>query len=147
YRLWVFRRGGDGLMARNAKRKCGPRPFVCRSPQASMMGLDDGAAYGQPDTHAVGLRRVERLEQPIHHLRIDADPRISNTQPYAIGSIGFGPDDQFPRAIFDAAHRVGSVPQQIEDDLLKLDSIAHEGWELLSELEAQDRPASQQIAH
>src|SRR5207237_5058538 len=43
------------------------------------MGLDDGLADRQPDTHALRLGRDKRLEQLRHHLRRDAAPGIGDT--------------------------------------------------------------------
>ena len=42
-----------------------PGPLIWLRPQPAMMTLDDRAADGQPDSHAVGFGRVERLEEPV----------------------------------------------------------------------------------
>ena len=105
-----LRCGSVRMMVRNNKRECGPRPIVVRRPHTPTMGFNNGAADGKAHAHAVAFRRVERFEQAVRGLCVDANPRIANAQPYAIVIISFGADYQFSWAIFDGTHRVGSVP-------------------------------------
>jgi hypothetical protein len=95
------------------------------------MSLDDGAADGKSDSHAVVLSCVESLEQPLRSLRLESDPRIFHAKAHPVSVVSFGSDEQLPRAIFDAAHRVRGVPEQILDDLLELDAVARDGREVV----------------
>src|SRR5215472_9500368 len=54
------------LTAGNGKREGGTGTVVRPCPQTSMMSLDDGPTYGEPDTHAVGFRCVEGVKQLVH---------------------------------------------------------------------------------
>src|SRR5215471_13502519 len=55
--------------------------LVWLRPKPTLMTLDDGTTDGQPDSHPAALGRVERLEQPLHRLRIEPHPRILRGQP------------------------------------------------------------------
>jgi hypothetical protein len=56
------------------------------------MSLDDGAADGEPDTHAAALGCVERIEQLVHALTLDADTRIPHRHAHTIPAFSFGFD-------------------------------------------------------
>src|SRR6185369_7567025 len=60
----------------NRKQKSGPRTVIRLCPKTAVMSLDDGAADGEADSHAVAFRRVEGVEQLGHVLRVDADAGI-----------------------------------------------------------------------
>src|SRR5215469_16958942 len=62
--------------AGNGKREGGTGTVVCLGPQTSMMSLDDGATDGEPDTHAVGFRCVEGVEEHVHVVGVDAHTGI-----------------------------------------------------------------------
>ena len=97
------------------------------------MSLDDRAADRQPDTHAAGLRRVEGIKELVHALMINAHARIPHGQAYTIAVLSLGSDQQLPRAIVHADHRVQGVVKQVQDDLLELDTIAGDGREIVVE--------------
>src|SRR6266446_8844055 len=98
-----------------------------------MMSLDDGTADGQPDSHAVAFGGVERFEEPVRSLSSEADPHIFHAKAHPIALVSFRPYQQLPRTIVDRAHRVRSVPEQVQDDLLELDTIARDGREVLGQ--------------
>ena len=52
----------------NGKRERRARAVIRRRPEAAMMALDDGAADGQADAHAVALGGVERVEELVRLL-------------------------------------------------------------------------------
>ncbi|MES0150268.1 hypothetical protein NKJ95_23965 [Mesorhizobium sp. M0012] len=60
--------------------------------------------------------------------------------------VQFGSDHQLPRAVIDAAHRIGSVPQQVYDYLLKLDPATADRRKPVGELGVQHHPVSLKIA-
>jgi len=89
-----------------------------------MMILDNGAADGQANPHSAALGCIESLEELVHALRFEADTSILHDQTNTITFISFCSDQQPPRPIVDAAHRVGCIPEQVQDDLLQLHAIA-----------------------
>ena len=105
-----------------------------------MMSLDDGAADGESDSHAVALRRVERVEQLVHALTVEAHAGIPHGQAHMFAVFPFGSDQQLPGAIVHARHRVRGVAEQVQDDLLELDTVAGDGREIVGELGLKNRP-------
>ena len=104
------------------------------------MSLDDRTADRQPDTHAAALGRVERVEQLVHALTLDADTGVPHRHAHTIPALCFGSDQQPPRAIVDTDHRVRGVAKEIQQDLLKLNTIAGDGREVVGELRLNDHP-------
>ena len=111
-----------------------------------MMTLNNGATDGEPDSHTVILGGVERFEEPVRSLRVEPDSRILHRQPYMIVFVPFSFNQQLPRTIVDRAHRVGCIPDQVQDDLLQLDTIASDDREVLGKLRPQDHPTSLKFA-
>ena len=89
-----------------------------------MMAFDDGATDGEADAHAVAFRRVEGVKQLVHALGVDAHARIPHTHAHTTAVLLFGFDQQLPRAIVYVNHRVRGIAEQVEDDLLELDTIS-----------------------
>src|SRR5260370_41832458 len=110
------------------------------------MALDNRATDGQPDHHAVALRRVEGFEEPVYALRIETHPRIPNDQAYTIALVPSGSDHQLSGAVIDVPHRVRGVPEQVQDDLLKLDAIAFDGRKVVGKLRPQNYAGSLKFA-
>ena len=102
------------------------------------MALDNGTADAQAHPHSVTLGGVEGFKESLHVLRCDAHARVLDCQPHAIALVFFGSDDQFPRTVINANHCVRSVPEQIEHDLLKLDTIACNPREIVRKFLSQD---------
>jgi len=111
------------------------------------MSFDDGAADGQPDTHAVAFRGVEGVEQLVHALGVDAHAGIPHAHTHTIAVLPFGSDQQLPRAIVHANHRVRGVAEQVQDDLLELDPIAGDRREIVGELRLKNDPVSLKVIH
>src|SRR5204863_10103684 len=118
----------------NGKREGCARTIVWLCPETAMMSFDDGAADGEPDAHAVGFRSVKRVKQLVHALGVDAHPGTPHAHTHTVAFVAFGSDQQLPRTIVDTHHRVGGVAEQVQDDLLELDSIAGDGREIVGEL-------------
>ena len=76
---------------RNGKRKCSSRPIIRCRPQTSVMGLDNGAADGESDSHAVGFGRVEPFEDLVRCFR--RENRLLNLSRLA------GPDSPSSRSV------------------------------------------------
>ena len=51
------------------------------------MSFDDRATHGEPDSHAVSLRRVESVEELIDTFRFKPDAAVLHTQDHAAGSV------------------------------------------------------------
>jgi hypothetical protein len=107
-----------------------------------MMSLDDGAADGESDAHAVALRRVKSVKQLVHILAVETRASVPHGHAHTIAALPFGSDQQLPRAIVDADHRVRGVAEQVQNDLLELDAIASDRWEVIGELRLNDHPVS-----
>ena len=71
-----------------------------------MMSLDDGPANGEADTHAAGLGCIEGIKKLVHALTVNADAGIPHHDADAIAVLSFSSDQQLPRPIVDADHRV-----------------------------------------
>ena len=99
-----------------------------------MMSFDDGAADGESDTHPVTFCCVEGVKQLVHDLRVDSDAGIPHGQAHAIAVHLCCFHQQLTRAIVHVNHGVGGVAEQIEDDLLELDTVAGNVRKIVGEL-------------
>jgi hypothetical protein len=75
-------------------------------------------------------------------LAIETDSHILHRQAYMIALVSFGSDPQMPRTIFDIAHRVRCVPEQVHNDLLKLHTVACNKREVAGKFGAQNHTVS-----
>jgi hypothetical protein len=64
-----------------------------------MMALDDGAADGQSDPHAIAFRCVKSIKQLVDALAVEAHADIPYTHQHTVAVLPFGSDQQFPRGI------------------------------------------------
>jgi hypothetical protein len=87
------------------------------------MPLYYGSADGKPDPHAVTLRRIEGFEQFSLNFGVYAHSRIFDAQAHAAAIVAVCLDQQFPGTIVYDTHGIRAVPQQIQNDLLNLNSI------------------------
>ena len=71
-------------IAGNRKRERRAWSIIRLYPETATMSLDDRTADRQPDTHAVALGRVERIEQLVHALTLDADTGIPHRHAHMI---------------------------------------------------------------
>jgi hypothetical protein len=110
---------------RQTKLESGTVPGIAGCPQLSCVIFDDRAADQQ--SHAVGLRREERLEQPICIGRIDARAAVLHRDHRMFIVIPMGLDQQVTWVVADVGHRLDTVDDQIDEYLLKLNPIAEHG--------------------
>ena len=110
-----------------------------------MMSFDDGATDGESDTHPVSFSCVEGVKQLVHDLRVDADAGIPHGHAHTIALFSLRSDQQPPWAVVNAQHRVGSIAQQIQDDLLELDPIANNSRQVLSKLRLKNDSVSVEV--
>ena len=82
----------------------------------------------------------------LHALGVEAHARIAHGHTHTIAVLPFGSDQQLPRAIVHADHRVRGVAEQVQDDLLELDAIAGDDREIVGELRLKNDPVSLQLA-
>jgi hypothetical protein len=75
-------------------------------------------------------------------LRIETDPRIFHAKERPIVFVSFGPDQQLSGAIMDGIHRVRTIPEEVQDYLLKLDSVTCDKREVVGKLGPQNHPVS-----
>ena len=116
----------------------------CR-PNESVMRLDNGTADREPNAHTVVLRTVEGFEEPISGIVSEANAGILNNEPNVLGTILFCLDQQLPRSIFRFPHRVHGIAKQIYDHLLKLNPVAVDRRETISEFQLQSHPVPAQF--
>src|SRR3954470_17068070 len=90
----------------NGERQRDSRTVIRCCPEASPMALDDGPTDRQADPHAVGLGRVERLEEPIHLDRVEPHSDVFHAQPHVVVFASGGPDQHMSWSIVDAVHRL-----------------------------------------
>src|SRR6476660_7010058 len=142
-------RGGPSrsLAHWNRKQKGGTWTVIRLCPKTAVMSLDDGAADGEADTHAVAFRRVEGVEQLGHALRVDADAGIAHAHAHTIVVLLFGSDQQLPRPIVHGGHRIRGVAEQVQDDLLELNTVPRDRGEVLGELHLKRYVISLKPAH
>ena len=89
-----------------------------------MMALDNRSANRYAYSHTIILRCIEGFEKSVYSLRVQTDSRIFHAKPHTIAFASFGSDQQLPRTVVDGAHRVGCVPDKVQDNLLKLNAIS-----------------------
>ena len=82
---------------------------------------------------------MERFEQLLGTFIFETDTGILHRKSHMIVIVSFGFNHHVPGPIVDATHRFGGVKKQVQDDLLKLDTIAGDGWEIFGKYGAQAR--------
>src|SRR5277367_1386034 len=103
--------------------KYGASGLVCVSRQPAAVGFNDRPADRQPHPHSAGLRRVESLENALDMLRINAWPSIAHRDADTICLALLAADQQLSRPLIDPAHCFGRVQDQVQNDLLQLNTI------------------------
>src|SRR5262245_42708326 len=104
------------------------------APQAPSMGPADRLAYPQPHAQSVGLRRVQGLEELIDTGPLEPHPcLLHGDQHTGVGAdiVSTSTDEQPTPPTRDVAHRLDRVGQQIQYDLLKLNPIAENRWQIV----------------
>src|SRR5262245_32137490 len=91
------------------------------------MSANYGTANGETNTHTITFRRVEGLKKSVLRLRLDADSVIFHAQAHTVTFFFRSSNEQLSWAILDGVHCIRRIPQQVQDDLLKLHSVAYHG--------------------
>ena len=97
--------------------------IVVRQRNVAAMRLDDRRADRQPETKAVGLGRVERLEQPALLHGMDAGSAILHQYFDGSGSASRAWRPSEPLRDGRRRHRIHRVHDEVEQDLLQLDRV------------------------
>lgn len=106
---------------------------VALHPQIAAMRLGDGSADRQPHTHAARLGRDEWLEELVGDLLRNSGPGVRHDDlDHPLGIRSYRDGELAPAG---ALHRIHSVAQQVNKDLLDLDAIDHHRLRLMVELE------------
>src|SRR5882672_5325738 len=123
--------------AGNRKGKRGAGPVIRFAPQTTTMLFDDRTADGESDAHSTALGGVEGLKELVHDVGLEANADILHRQAHPIAFVTFGSDEELPRTIIHVGHRVRSIAEQVQNDLLKLDTIGSHERKILGELRSE----------
>ena len=131
----------DGPLRRvgQAEQERRPGALICLGPQTATMSLDDRARDGQSHAHPVGFSGVKRLKQPLHLSRFETRARILHAKAglrYSIAYLATPADYQDAFRFLGCVHRIHSIDDQIEENLLELHTVSKNGWKVLGQLSA-----------
>src|SRR5262245_56078919 len=101
------------------------------------MTFDDRAAHGQADPHALRLGGEERLEELLRIAGIKTHAAVAHGNTHATVVVEARPDGELARSIIDSEHGIRGIREQVEDDLLKLNSVAYDDGEVAGQLQTQ----------
>ena len=82
------------------------------------MGFDNRAADREAHAHAVGLRRVEWFKETRQSFRAQPGAGVSHRDAHAFRLDTRRADVQLSVAVLNATHRLDSIEDEVEDDLL-----------------------------
>ena len=116
--------------------KCRSRTGVARRKELSTVRIDDRSADREAHTHSGGLGGEEGIEQPIHMLSLNPNPRVLYRDEYLIGVVAMRPNCDLARPVGDGRHGFHAVHYKIDDHLLYLDSVDQDQWEIGCKFEA-----------
>src|SRR5712671_1378585 len=94
-----------------------------RGPKPTIMGFDNRATNRQPHSHSPAFRRNERVEDTLDIFRIDTSSGVLHRDHYT-GFTRFGFHSQHSWSISHGIHCFGCIHDQVENDLLQLNTIA-----------------------
>jgi hypothetical protein len=109
------------------------------------MRFDDGMANSETHAHAVGLGREEGVENPVSIGRVDPGARIPHRYHHQAGAILARANHQLTRPVVHRGHCLDPVDDQVDDHLLKLNSIAEDGGQTTRKLRAKHHPLCRQF--
>src|ERR1700757_4152833 len=97
---------------------------VIRGPQLATVGGDDGAADRKAQPQPLGFRREKGLEDTPHYFGRNTVAQAGDRYPHVFAIHQVGADEEPALNALDASHRVAAVDYEIEQNLLKLHSVA-----------------------
>src|SRR5271170_3118954 len=98
------------------------------------MSFNDGPAERQSHPHSIGLRSVERLEDALQIFRINARPGIAHYHENLFRPDLLGADRQLSCLSLNSVHCLDRVQDQVQKDLLQLNTIPLNGGQLLRKM-------------
>src|SRR5881628_423024 len=103
-----------------------PPAIVGRRPDPPAVGLDDRAADRESHAEALRLGRIEGVEQMVDALRVQSRPRVARGDEHALRSIQTRANHELSWGVTGAAHSFDRVDDQVEKNLLQLDSVGQD---------------------
>src|SRR5438552_11585982 len=113
--------------------KCRAAVRIIRSPDFSSMRIDDGAADGKAKPHSLLFRGEETVEDLFSFSRRNAAATIRDGYPHC-ALLRFRSDEQLALRRIVIGHRFAGIQRQVKQDLLKLDSVTGNWWQILGEV-------------
>ena len=95
------------------------------------MGIDDRPADRQPHSYSAGFRGVESLEDALEMFRINTWASVAHCYEEAICLGLLRADRQFSWPFLNRPHCFDRIHNQVQDDLLQLNTISLNGKRLL----------------
>ena len=71
--------------------------------------------------------------------------RIADGQTHTVAGLSFGFDQHLSRSAIYVDHRVGGIAEEIQDDLLELNPIAVDDWQILGKLRLKNDAIPQKV--
>src|SRR5262249_58180153 len=102
-------------------------------PEPAPVGIDDGPADRQPHPGSARLRGVESLENAFEAVPTDARAGVAHDHENAVSSALLGADRQLAWPGLDRTHCLDRIQDQVQPDLLQLNTIALNGRQRLLE--------------
>src|SRR4051794_32715872 len=96
---------------------------MCGCPEPTGVIFDDGPADGEPHSQSARLRRVERGKRGLDGLGRETSTRVAHRYLYSQLFAALRADDEVASSVLHRRHRVNGVQDEIEQDLLELDSV------------------------
>src|SRR5438034_4626364 len=113
--------------------KCRAAVGIIRSPDFPSMRIDDGAADGKAKPHSLLFRGEETMEDLFSFSLWNAATTIRDRYPHC-AVLRFRSDEQLALRRIAIGHRFAGIQHQVKQDLLKLDPVGGDWWQILGEI-------------
>ena len=104
-------------------------------PQPPPVGIDVRPADRRPHSYSAGFRRVEGLEDALEMLRIDTRASVAHCYGEASCLGLLRADRRFSWPFLNRPHCFDRIQNQVQDDLLQMNTISLDGKRLLRKVE------------
>src|SRR5581483_2434001 len=122
---------------RHRELEFGPLGYVCGSPQAATVSFHNRSTDRQSHAHAVWFTREKSVEDFSQGLGIYSCSRIGNRDRYMTMSISFCSHNQRPTVAYHVLKSLDPVDDQIEADLLELDPISPDEYDIVDDFKVE----------
>jgi hypothetical protein len=106
---------------------------IIRSPDFPFVCVNDGAADGKSKSHSLLFRGEETVEYLFAFSLRNAAATICNGYPHS-AVLRFGSNEQLAFGRIVMVHRFAAIHYQVKYDLLKLDLVAGDWWQILGKV-------------